>query len=208
MSSSSLTPEEKIERIEELESRVTQLEGLTSALQAQNKMLKRVLAGSEDEFSTWNVDNMVPFHDRLEDVESTVGQHAEKFQMFVVEDGESATPDDRAMHLRQVLLNRARKKDDGIAKMPRDSAGSALGGGLHNGTIIDAMRRAAAGYEADISGNSDLEPVDGITFVLGGKVGSDGDPNQSFLQLDLADVTGEEAHQNLMMGDSGPGGRE
>lgn len=208
MSSSSLTAEEKRERVAELEARVDALEGLTSALQAQNRMLKRVLAGSEDEFSTWNVDNMVPFRERLEDLEADVGEHAEKFQMFVVEDGESAAPDDRAMHLRQVLLNRARKQDDGIAKMPRDSADGALGGGLHNGTVIDAMRRAADGYEANINGSSDLEPVDAITFFLGGKVGSDGDPDQSFLQLDVADLTGEEAHQNLMMGDGTSGGRE
>lgn len=192
-----VTREEALDRINELEDRVHSLEQLTDALLTQNKELKRLLAGSTGEFAALNIDNMPPLHDRLKDVEESVGEHDEKFQMFVTESGKSATPDERAMHLRQTLLNRAHKQASDITKMTRESAALALGGDLHKGSVLDAMRRAADGTEAKIDGASDLQPVDGVTFHRGGTVGSDGDPEQSVLMLDLETVTAKDVRQDL-----------
>lgn len=190
--------------VEDLDARLDSLEAQVSALQTQNRLLKQVLAGTDDEFATWNVDNMVPMHDRLEELADTVAEHDSRFEMFVVEDGRSASPDERAMHLRQVLLNRA-DNEDGIAKMTRDSATMALGGNPHKGTVLDAMRRAADGHDANIDGSSDLEPVDAIEFNVGGTVGSDGTARQSQLRLQQDRLTGTEARQILT---TERGGRE
>lgn len=183
---------------DDLETRVRRLEGLVEALQAQNRRLKTVLAGDPDEFSTWDLTEMVPLHDRVEELEATVSDHADRFEMFVVEEGSQGTPDQRAMHLWQILLNQAKRNDSSIAKLTRDQAGSALGGDLHNGSILDSMRRAANGADADINGSSELQPVEGIVFKTGAAVGPDGDPEQSYLELDTRDLTGDEAHQILM----------
>lgn len=63
--------------------------------------------------------------------------------------------------------------------------------------MIDAMRRAANGSEADISGSSDLRSIGGIEFSTGSAVRSDGDPKQSYLLIDIADLTEEEADKIL-----------
>lgn len=177
----------------DLETRVRQLEGLVKALQAQNRRLKAVIAGDPDEFSTWDVDEMVPIHDRVEDLEETVSDHADRFEMFIVEEGSQGTPDQRAMHLRQVLLNRAKRNDTTVGKLKRGQAASALGGDLHRSSVLDAMRRAANGRDANVDGASELQPIDGIEFSTGAAVGKNGDPQQSYLLLDTADMTGEEA---------------
>lgn len=200
-----LEREELAEKVRDLEKRVRSLEGLTDALQTQNRLLKTALAGSDDEFGAWDVEQMVPLHDRVEKVSDTVAEHDERFEMFVVEDGKQATPDERAMHLRQVLLNDAQNNDDGIGKMARDTARKVLDGSLHKGTVLDAMRRAANGSEAQIDGASDLESVDGIEFHTGGTVGSDGQAEQSRLKLHESRLTGTEARQILttVRGDGG-----
>lgn len=182
---------------DELAKRVQKLEALVEALQAQNRRLKRAVAGDGDEFSTWDLDQMVPLHDRVEELEATVSDHADRFEMFVVEEGSQGTPDQRAMHLRQILLNQANRNDSSIAKLNRDQAASALGGDLHRSSVIDAMRRAANGNAADISGSSDLQPIGGIEFSTGAAVGNDGVPEQSHLLADTADVTGDEARKIL-----------
>lgn len=197
--------DELAEKIVELDGRVQSLEALTDALQTQNRLLKTALAGSPDEFGAWDVQQMVPIHDRVEDLSDTVATHDERFEMFVVEDGKQATPDERAMHLRQVLLNDAEHNDDDIGKMSRDAARKVLDGRLHKGSVLDAMRRAADGSEAQIDGASDLTPVDAIEFHTGGTVGSDGKAQQSRIELDASNLTGTEARQ-ILTTESGTGG--
>lgn len=197
------TPEDKIA---DLEGRIRTLEGLTKALQKQNELLKTALAGDADAFGEWDHESMVPIHDRLEKLSDTVADHEDRFEMFVVEDGGQATPDERAMHLRQVLLNEAEGNDD--ATMARSTAGKTLGGGLHKGTILDAMKRAADGCEADIDGSSDLQPMDAIDFNTGGTVGSDGEARQSYLEMDATNLTGTEARQILTTEEGEGGGSE
>ena len=115
------------------------------------------------------------------------------------------SPDDRARLLRQQLYNMAKsganksETEAGRATMTRDEANARLGGELHNGTVLDAMRRAADGYEADISGSSDLQPVESITFQK-----SDSHESQSKLVIDLADASGSEVRQSL----TASGGRQ
>lgn len=205
MAQADSTQTDQPDEVEQLRQRVNDLEGRLVGLSRQNERLKKVLAGSEDEFSTWDADEMVPFHDRIDGLEETVSDHTERFEMFVVENGKQATPDKRAMHLRQVLLNEA-QSNGGVAKMRRQSCGTTIGGGLHKGSVLDAMRRAANGSEAKIDGNSDLEPVDAITFQNGGTVGSDGNAEQSHISLDTASLTGSEARQILTTEDGAEGG--
>lgn len=198
---------DELSEVEQLRRRVEDLEGRLTGLSRQNDRLKTILAGSVDEFSTWDADQMTAIHERLEDIEGTVSDHAERFEMFVVENGKQATPDKRAMHLRQVLLNEAQSKD-GVAKMRRESCGTTIGGGLHKGSVLDAMRRAANGSEARIDGKSDLEPVDAIEFQKGGTVGSDGQAEQSYVKLDTSGLTGTEARQILTTEEGAQGASE
>ena len=182
---------------DDLEKRVRRLEGLVEALQTQNRRLKTALVGDPDDFSTWDLAEMVPLHERVEELEATVSDHADRFEMFVVEEGAQGTPDQRAMHLRQVLLNQSKRNDSTIAKLKREQAASALGGDLHRSSVIDAMRRAANGRQADINGSSDLQALTAVEFSTGAAVGADGDPQQSYLLIDTGDLTGEEARKIL-----------
>jgi len=79
-------------------------------------------------------------------------------------------------------------------------------GGLHRGTVLDAMRRAADGDQADIDGSLALEPVDAITFNRGGTVGVDGEAQPSYLEFDRSRLAGVEARQILTTGDGGEEG--
>lgn len=200
--------DELAQAVADLDGRVQTLEALVNALQRQNSLLKQSLAGSEDEFGTWDHSQMVPIHDRVESNSDMLAEHEERFEMFVVENGKQATPDERAMHLRQVLLNDAENNPDGIGKMRRDTARKVLDGSLHKGTVLDAMRRAADGSDAKIDGASNLEPVAGIDFHTGGTVGKDGDAEQSYLQLDTESLTGTEARQILTTVSGEGGGSE
>lgn len=188
--------------VEALRDRVDALEAQLQAVRAQNRRLKQLLAGDPDEIATWDLDSMVPLHTRLEQLEGTVDEHETKFQMFVVEDGKQSTPDQRAVHLRQNILNQAQKNDAPIAKLTRSQADSALGGDLHKQSVLDAMKRAADGHAAKTTGSSDLHPIDAIEFTTGGTVGRDGSPEQSYLVIDLRDLTGDQARQILTTGEA------
>lgn len=195
-------------RTADLEQRIQGLEARLDAIVKQNRMLKLALAGTEDEFQTWNPDNMVCIHSRLQALEETVAEHEDRFQMFVVEDGDKAGPDERAMHLRQVLLNEAQNNDDGVSVLTRDSARATLGGGLHKASVLDAMRRAANGDEAKIDGASDLTPIDAISFAVGGNVIRKEGAEQSAVRMDLDDLTAPEARQILTTGETSKRGKE
>lgn len=192
------------DNLDELRNRVDALEAKLKAVQAQNQRLKQLIAGDPDKVATWNLDSMVPLHSRLQQLESTVDEHDTKFQMFVVEEGKQSSPDQRAVHLRQNLLNQAQKNDAPIAKLTRSQADSALGGDLHKQSVLDAMKRAA-GHAAETTGSSDLHPIDAVEFTTGGTVGSDGSPDQSYLLIDLRDLTGNQARQILTTGETGQG---
>lgn len=188
------------EEYDELAAEVQELSGLVDALHRQIKQQTRILTGNE------HMDVVDPEHPsftdlmtRIQQVEDRTEEHASRLQM-VRTDGAAGTdsPDDRAHLLRQQLYNMAKsganksETEAGRATMTRDEANARLGGELHNGTVLDAMRRAANGHEADISGSSDLQPVDSITFHK-----SDSHESQSKLVIDLADASGTEVRQNL-----------
>ena len=195
------------EEYEELEAEVQDLRGLVDALHRQVKNQTRAITGDEHMGS---IDPEHPsFTDlmtRLQQVEDRTEEHASRLQM-VRTDGAAGTdsPDDRARLLRQQLYNMAKsganksETEAGRATMTRDEANARLGGELHNGTVLDAMRRAADGYEADIGGSSDLQPVESITFQK-----SDSHESQSKLVIDLADASGSEVRQSL----TASGGRQ
>lgn len=198
-----MSRDELEDEVAELRGEVDDLKGTVreqgAILKAMRKKMERVetaLAGSSDEFSSWDVGEMDPVNDRLRGVEDTVEDHAGRFEMFVVEDGSNSTPDKRAMHLRQILYNQA-KSNDGYASIDRDTCDSALGGGLHRGTVLDAMRRAADGENAKINGSSDLTEVDGVEFRKG-----TGKDTQSRLILDRDDLTAADVRQNLTTKDA------
>lgn len=187
-----MSKDELIEHVLDLQQQQTDLERRMTALQKQFSRFKEVLAGDVDEFATWDTSEMEPFIDRVRTLEDEVGNHAEKFEMFVVEDGQAATPDKRAMHLRQVLYNNA-QTNGGKARLDRDQCESALGGGLHNHTVLDAMKRAADGAEADIQGSCDLQPIPGLTVSIAATPA-----DQTTLELDSVELSSSSLRQNLL----------
>lgn len=195
--------QESREEVEELRDELQSAKremGRMNALQAQINTMKKMLAGDPEEFSMIDPEEMTPIKDRLEDVEETANAHGEKFEMFVVEEGKKSTPDERAMHLRQVLHNNA-KSNDGKARIDRDAARAALGGDLHRGSVLDAMRRAADGSDAEINGSSDLQPIDGFVFTPG-----EHRDTQSKVALDLTQFDPVDLRKNLTTKDTNNGG--
>jgi len=179
---------------EALRSEVQELAGLVEALRKQIKIQSRLLVGEEhvstavDPTDT-GVDDILT---RLSELDDRVEEHDQQVAMVRTDGSAGADdPDSRARFLRQTLYNQA-KGNDGRATMDRDAADSRLGGGLHRDTVLDAMRRAADGYEAEISGASDLQPVDSITFKVG-----EGRGTQSRIVMDLSNATGSEIRRNL-----------
>lgn len=187
-----MSKDELIEHVLDLQQHQNDLELRMTALQKQFARFKEVLAGDEDEFATWDTSEMEPFIDRVRTLEDEAGDHAEKFEMFVVEDGQAATPDKRAMHLRQVLYNNA-QTNGGKARLDRDQCESALGGGLHNHTVLDAMKRAADGAEADIQGSCDLQPIPGVTVSIASTPAE-----QTVIVLDSVELSSSALRQNLL----------
>lgn len=188
------------EQNEDLEAEVANLEARCTGLSRKFNNLVEVLFGDTDELGAYEPDEMRDILQRIVDVEDQVEDHENQVAMLRSGKGTSDTPDGRAKRLRQVLYNDA-KKNSGKAAMDRDAVNSALGGGHHRGTVLDAMRRAANGREADISGSSKLPPLDGITFHAGSKR-----DEQSRIEMDLSDLTGTEVRQNLTTEDN-DGGR-
>lgn len=205
--SEQLSREEALDEIETLkkenraqEERITDQEYRIEALSTRLERVVAYLADEPDDFYKWDLDEMETPHDRLKDVEDRVTEHDDRLAMFLREDGTDKKPDERAELLRQTLWQKA-KTNDGYARLKRDECDARLGGGNHPGTLMDAMRRAADGRDADIQGTSNLKPIPAISL----SVASSKD-EQSHLELDRDDLTHEDVRQNLMMESSGTRG--
>lgn len=96
-------------RIEDLEQQQRRLSNLVDGLFNQSRKVRTLLAGSHEEFASWDVDEMTPIHARLLNAESELEEHEDKLRMMVVDDGQKGTPDERPMHLRQVLYNEGKQ---------------------------------------------------------------------------------------------------
>lgn len=189
--------EELRQENEELRRKMSHLEARCEGISRRFTTLVEVMLGDEDELGTYEPDEMRDVLQRVVDLEDTVADHENQVAMVRGDGGsQTDTPDGRAKRLRQVLYNRA-KKNDGKATLDRDGVDGSLGGGHHRGTVLDAMKRAAEGREADINGASDLPPLNGVTFHKGTKR-----DEQSRILMDLADVTGSEVRQNLTTKDT------
>ena len=188
------------EEYEELEAEVQELRGLLEALRRQVKSQTQIITG-EEMVSSVDPDNPA-FTDvmtRLQRVEDQAEENAASVQMVKTDGGAGTdTPDGRARLIRQVLFNKAKSAAEktgdqaGTAEMTRDEVDSRLDGGHHRGTLMDVMRRAADGHEADINGSSDLPVVQSITFHK-----SNSQDKQSKLVMDLSQASGTEIRQNL-----------
>lgn len=135
------------------------------------------------------------------DLNDRVDEHDEKLTMVSTNSGSRSTPDERGMALRAALYEEAKQSAEKKAVMDRDQVKYALGGGLSRAQLLDAMRRAADGRDADINGSSDLEPVNGLEFVKG-----TGRSTQSKIRLNLTETSGENLRKNLTTKHSGQGG--
>lgn len=200
--------DELVEEVDQLRDEVSELrddvlkaEALTRQVQSKMETVEALLVG-EDELQFYDTENITanPLHSRIQDIEEDVNEHED--QLTMVESGEATpdTPDGRAQTLRNVCYNQA-KNNEGLSRMTRDEASSALQGGLHRQSLMDAMKRAADGKEAEnaesytpINGSSDLTPQEGLRFVKGEQM------EQSYLEFDADDLTSAAARQNLTTG--------
>lgn len=200
--------DELVEEVDQLRDEVSELRddvrramALTRQFQSKMETVEALLVG-EDELQFYDAENITadPLHSRVQDIEEDVNEHDE--QLAMVESGEATedTPDGRARTLRQVCYNKA-KKNEGLSRLTRDEADGALSGGLHRQTLMDAMKRAADGKDAEkggkytpINGSSDLMPQEGLEFVKGE------DMEQSHLEFDADDLTSAATRQNLTTG--------
>lgn len=184
------------ERIEALEKQMDDLEARIDAISTRQRNLADVVLG-ERELHESEVEAADDVFNRMEAVEASM-KDVEEAVAIVHADGGMDEPDARAQRLRQVLLNKA-KSNDGKARLERDDVDSALGGGYHKTTVLDAMRRAAEGDRAKVHGTTELEPVDGIEFHSGNN------NRPSKIEIDLADVTLQDLRHNVTTR-SEPGG--
>ncbi|MDT3434710.1 hypothetical protein [Haloarcula sp. 1CSR25-25] len=190
------------ERVDEIESLARDTQGLVQAVRRQMAEQAKLLVGEElVQEAGIAADSVVNHHQRLRELDARVQEQGDKIQMVRVDGGGSPDdPDARARRIRQTLYNKAKDHPEGKAQMDRSDVDSRLGGGHHRDTVLDAMKRAADGYDAEsdgrpytaINGSSDLQPVDAITFSVG-----DGRGSPSKVVMNLADVTGAEIRQNL-----------
>lgn len=189
------------DEIVDLRDDVRRAEALTRQFRSKIDTIEALLVG-QDKLQFYDPDEIVadPFHSRLQELEEDVRDHDD--QLAMVESGEATpdTPDGRAQTLRKVCYNEA-KTNEGMSRLTRDEASSALQGGLHRQSLMDAMKRAADGEEAEnadtytpINGSSDLPPQEGLEFVKGENM------EQSYLEFDADDLTSAAARQNLTTG--------
>lgn len=205
----------KAAKIENLEETVDRQAALVEAVRKQNATLKRLLAGDEETYDSWDPIHFESFYARVTDLEETVADHDDRLELTLTADGAAGSPDERAMRLREVLFNRAKRKaheagGDAMADVEvvidRDACNAALAGDLHRGSVLDAMKRAADGKlasESDavaynsINGSSDLQPIDAITFRTGKAVNSRLESEQSHLVMSADSLTRNDLRQNL-----------
>jgi len=209
--------DDKGAKIDDLETTVGELEALVTALKSRNKRLTSLTFG--DEWGTLNEDGFRPLYGRVMTLEDDLNEHKEATKL--ASSSGSSKPDDRARQLRRKLFNKAKHiaaQNDEVNGMEvsftRDQAEAALEGGLHRGTVLDAMKRAADGQDASncdavdytpINGASDLEASDAITYITGRNDPGRTSGQQSELVMAVDDVTGSEARQNLTTGSTDGG---
>jgi len=203
--SNDATPDVSDQSRAELEKEVQILRSQTDALSTKLDRLAAIVLGDRDT-AEYDVDEIsMDLRTRLNDVEERVTEHDNKLAMYAAGGGAGPNdPDSRATKLREVLYNSA-KATDGTAELTRDEAESALNGGLHRESVLDAMKRAADGETAgnddrtyrSINGSSSLPPCSGITFRDGSLGGG-----QSYIKLELSNLTGAEIRQNLTTGET------
>lgn len=203
------------DRVDDLEQTIDKQGKLLDSLHTRNSNLVEILF--DDEWSVINNDGSSSFqsiYHRLLIVEDDI--ETMKQRSSVMGSRGSLKPDERAQRLRQILFDKAkrlsneRNQVNGIeARLTRDEAEAALGGGLHRGTVLGAMKRAADGADAadrtmvgytTINGASDLDASEGIKFTPGENHPGKTAENQSELIITIDDITGAEARQNLMTG--------
>ena len=187
---------------EEAESAARDAQARVEAVRRQMATQAQLLVGEDTiQDAGINPDNVINHHQRLSDITDQVEEHSDQIQMVRTDGGGGRDdPDSRAQLIRQTLYNKAKNHTEGQAQMDRDAVDSRLGGGLHRDTVLDAMKRAADGYEAEadereytsINGSSDLQPVESIAFAVG-----EGRGTASKLVMNVADATGAEIRQNL-----------
>ena len=184
---------EEMER-SELEKEVHELrkemDAMSSHMDAMNARLNdltKALVGEESLNVVVDPDNMEDVWSRLNTLSEDVQEHEDKLNMFSKGGGKKKTPDERAQTLRSVLYEKAKSGSSKVGKMTRDECDSALGGGMSRYQLMEAMKRAADGEDADINGSSDLESMDGVEVVVGS-----GRDEQSKIRMDLAEATAQE----------------
>jgi uncharacterized coiled-coil protein SlyX len=210
------------ERIDELEQTIDEQAALLNGIKNQNATLKRLLASDQATYP--ELDDRESFYDRVTELEETVADHEDRLELTLTADGAAGSPDERAMRIREVLFNRAKRKsrevdNDAMAELEveidRDACNAALAGDLHRGSALDAMKRAADGKLASISdavaynpinGSSDLQPIDGIEFQTGKAVNSRRESQQSHLVMSVESLTRNDLRQNLTTVSSGTEG--
>lgn len=184
---------------EELRKQLQATEALVQALHTKQKRIIELLVGEED-LEKIDESERVDIDQRILDLEESMQDVSERVRM-VRNDGGSDSPDDRARRLRQRLYDGA-KKNGGQYGLTRDSANEAIGGGYHRSSVLDVMKRAADGTEAEINGSTELEPIDGINFEKG-----DAMSDQSRITIDLSDITGRDLRCNLTTVEGVEGGQ-
>jgi hypothetical protein len=189
------------DEVDDLRDDVRRAEALTRQFRSKIDTIEALLVG-QDELFAYEPDEIAadPMHARLQGVEEDVQEHDEKLTMVELGEGTKDSPDGRARTLRQVCYNEA-KQNDGLSRLTRDEASTALQGGLHRGSVIDAMKRAADGQDAEtaedytpIQGASDLTAQEGLRFVSGEQF------EQSYLEFDGGRLTSVAARENLTTG--------
>lgn len=175
------------QEVHDLRKEMTEMSGLLKATNARMDALTKAVFGSDSLSEVVDTENMDDVWTRLNGLSDDVQEHEDKLHMFSKGGGKKKKPDERALTLRQVLYQKAKRGNDNVAKMSRDDCDSALGGGMTRYVLIDAMRRAANGEDADIDGSSDLENLSGVEIII-----ASGRDDQSKIRMDLDDATSSE----------------
>ena len=185
--------------VEQLRTDMDVMESRVESMFNEMNNIKQAIFGSED--IPGDPEKSEDLLTKFVNVRDRVDEHDDKLTMVSSESGSRSTPDERAQALRMALYEDAKANRERKAVMNRDQAKYALNGGLSRAQLLDAMRRAADGKEADIDGSSDLEPLEGVQFVKG-----TGRSEQSKIRMNLTQMPGEDLRKNLTTKQAGKGG--
>lgn len=187
--------EREIEKLREenaeLRRKLNDVEARCEGVSRRFTTLVEVMLGDPDELGAYEPEEMRAVLQRLVDLEEKVAEHDTQVAMVRSDGGGADTPDGRARRIRKVLYKNA-KKNNGRSSLDRDAVNGILGGGHHRATVLDAMKRAADGSEADINGSSKIQPLNGIT-MRNGSVGRE----QAKIEMDLTKISSSDVRKNL-----------